>query len=78
MKELLIFLLIIILGTIFSSKEKFKIQYLAPLNLPYGKNKSKLFSKNNKQIPWYKKSNNKCKEFRCFVNKHLQRKCEWV
>ena len=40
MKALLIFLLIIILGTIFSSKEKFKIQYLAPLNLPYGKNKS--------------------------------------
>ena len=39
----------------------------------------KLFAKDNKQYPWCRKPKEcNCKEFRCFVNKHLQRKCEWV
>ena len=30
-----------------------------------------------KQLPWCKKWNNNRGQFKCYINKHLQRKCLW-
>lgn len=29
------------------------------------------------QLPWCKKWNNNKGQFKCYINKHLQRKCYW-
>ena len=31
-----------------------------------------------KQLPWCNKWNNNKGQFKCYINKHLQRKCYWV
>jgi hypothetical protein len=31
----------------------------------------------DKQLPWCKKWNNNKGQFKCYINKHLQRKCYW-
>ena len=31
----------------------------------------------NIQLPWCKKWNNNKGRFKCYINKHLQRKCYW-
>lgn len=31
----------------------------------------------DKQLPWCKNWNNNKGQFKCYINKHLQRKCYW-
>ena len=69
-----IFLIVILYYFVHKSQnENFKIQYLSPINKILNDTK-----KNNKQLPWCQKWNhNKKTSYRCYINKHLQRKCIW-
>ena len=76
--EILILILLMILITFFVNrkKENFKIQYLSPI---IHKEEKKYKGQNNKQLPWCE-SWKHCRKhkFKCFINKHLQRKCMWI
>ena len=52
------------------------IQILAETPLPFT-NKN-IYKRDDKQLPWCKSwSNKKQPELKCFINKHLHRKCYW-
>lgn len=72
---LVIFLIIFSICTIsiIKKRENFKIQYLAPLD------KRSIQENNTKQLPWCQKWNH-CRKsnLKCYVNRHLQRKCIWT
>ena len=75
--------LIILVGFLFlflvlySSKvtEKFTIQKLAPLYLP--NIDRTIYCRKDKQLPYCKSWANSKANMKCFLNKHLQRKCYW-
>ena len=77
-KEILILILLMILIIYFfnQKKEHFKIQYLSPI---IQNKEQKNNEKKYKQLPWcesWKHCRNQ--KFKCYINKHLQRKCMWV
>ena len=70
---LILILFIFIIFSFFKKKEYFKIQELHPLYI-----KDYDYSINNKQLPWCEKWSYKKHKLKCYINKHLQRKCMWV
>ena len=59
----------------YNPREKFTIQNLAPLYMP--NTDREIYSRKDKQLPYCKSWNNSKSNLKCFVNKHLQRKCYW-
>ena len=60
-----------------TSEEDFTTQMLMPLYVPCTDNK--IYKRKDKQLPWCKGwgTNGATSNLKCFVNKHLQRKCYW-
>ena len=58
------------------NKEKFTVNHLAPI-YPKRLINSKDSNKITEQLPWCKPWKHRKNEFRCYINKHLQRKCYW-
>ena len=58
------------------NKEQFTLNHLAPI-YPKKLINSKDSNKITEQLPWCKPWKNRKNEFRCYINKHLQRKCYW-
>ena len=79
----LLLIFIIFLSLTLVKKENFiniqdkcdrSIQLLAPLKNGTQDNR---YRKTN-ALPWCKSWSNGKNEYKCFVNKHLQRKCMWI
>ena len=79
--SLIIFIIIIFFFLIYKNRENFtigsdrSIQCLAPMPLP---NQDKdMYKKKDTQLPWCKGWGGGKHKYKCFINKHLQRKCYW-
>lgn len=59
----------------FLKKETFTTQELTPLCLP--NINSYIYNRKDNQLPWCNKWKNNKHELKCYINKHLQRKCYW-
>ena len=76
-----ILLLLILLYFLKTVNENFKIgcdmsiQCLSPMYLPNVK--KNIYTRKDKQRPWFKKWSNHKHNLKCYINKHLQRKCYW-
>jgi len=75
-KYIIFFILLLLILYYLSHKsqnENFIIQHLSPINKLQGDTKQ-----NKKQLPWCENwSHTKKSSYKCYINKHLQRKCIW-